>query len=292
MRILVTGATGFVGGRLLRSLAHGHDVYGVARSSRDGLDLGARWLIQDLAAPRWSVDLPSGVDAVVHLAQSSHFRDFPDRASDIYEVSVGATMRLLDWAAKSGVKRFIFASTGGVYGSSDAPVKESDPADSQGGPLGFYFATKRSSEILGRQYAGVLNFVALRFFFVYGAGQPQQMLLPRLANNVRNGNAISLQGDNGLKLNPIHVDDAVAAIRGCFSLNESAILNVAGPEVVTLRTIADMLGRKLGRAPLFDIDAAARPGHLVADIARMTQAVGAPKIGVDEGLSELLSAGR
>jgi UDP-glucose 4-epimerase len=288
MRILLTGATGFVGGRLLRSLAAEHEVYAIARGQHAGLDPAARWLFQDLAAPQWSVDLPSRIDAVVHLAQSRHFRDFPARADDIYGISTGATARLLDWSAKSGVRNFIFASTGGVYGASDGPVKESDALGEADGPLGFYFATKRCGEMLGMRYASAFSFMALRFFFVYGSGQPKQMLLPRLANNIRVGEPISLQGPDGINLNPTHVDDAVAAIRGCFGLTESGIVNIAGPETVSLRTVAEHLGRKLGREPVLKVDAAAKPGHLVADIERMTRLLGAPVIGIDAGLSELV----
>ncbi len=288
MRILLTGATGFLGGRLLRHLAGRHNVYAIVRAARANLHPGAEWLVQDLAAAKWQIRLPDGVDTVIHLAQSPHFRDFPARAPDIYGVSVNATMQLLDWAAKTGVRHFIFASTGGVYGASDAPVKEGYPLVGDGGPLGFYFAVKRCGELLGVQYAKTLRFIALRLFFVYGSEQPAQMLLPRLANNVRRGNLISLQGPDGIRLNPIHVNDAVVAIERCFALDESCTLNVAGPEVVTLRQIAQTLGEKIGRAPEYKVEAAAHPGHLVADISLMSHALGAPTMGLDAGLAEML----
>jgi nucleoside-diphosphate-sugar epimerase len=288
MRILLTGVTGFVGERLLRSLVGEHEVYGISRTQHADLDPRVNWLFQDLAAPQWSVDLPSGIDAVVHLAQSRHFRDFPARADDIYGISAGATARLLDWSAKTGVKHFIFASTGGVYGASELPVKETDSLGQAIGPLGFYFATKRCGELLGMQYSGALTFVALRFFFVYGSGQPKQMLLPRLASNICSSEPILLQGNDGIKLNPIHVDDAVLAIRRCFSLTESRVINIAGPETVSLRAVAALLGHKLDCEPILKVDAAAKPGHLVADIGRMTRLIGAPAVGLDVGLSELL----
>ena len=63
----------------------------------------------------------------MHLAQSPRYRDFPEGALDVFEVNVGSTQRLLDWACRQGVKRFIYASSGGVYGHGEAPFEEDVP---------------------------------------------------------------------------------------------------------------------------------------------------------------------
>lgn len=289
MRVLITGGAGFVGGRLIKRLAADHEVFALVRRAPPQPVAKVQWLVQDLAEPDWTVALPETIDAVVHLAQSPHFRDFPGQAMDVYAVSAGATMRLLDWGHKAGARNFILGSTGGLYGASDEAVDESSVLPDQRNQLGFYFAAKRSAELLAQQYTGQLNVVTLRFFFVYGAGQPAPMLLPRLATNVRDGNPIFLHGDEGLRLNPIHVDDAVNAICRSLQLTESRVFNVAGPEVTTLRAIGEEIGRQVGRHPIFNVDKITRPNHLVADIARMTRALGAPKIAVPAGIAELLS---
>lgn len=114
--------------------------------------------------------------------------------------------------------------------------------------------------------------------------------MPRLAANIGSGQPVMLQGDDGISINPIHVDDAVIAIERCLSLPESRVLNIAGPEVVTLRAIAETIGDYLGRAPVFTVDKLNVPNHLFADIARMTRVLGAPEIGVKAGIGELLHA--
>jgi nucleoside-diphosphate-sugar epimerase len=290
MRILVTGATGFVGARLINVLANEHEIFALGRRRGAAASREVHWLMQDLAETHWSVALPSKIDAVVHLAQSLHFREFPARAMDIYAVSAGTTMRLLDWALDAGARNFVLGSTGGLYGASDEPVSENDPLPEQRNQLGFYFASKRAAELLAQQYTGQLNVAMLRFFFVYGAGQPAPMLLPRLVSSVREGAPVFLQGENGIRLNPVHVDDAVRAISSALGLAESRLINVAGPEVVTLRHVVEEIGLQVGRKPVFNVDKIARPNHLVADISRMTRVLGAPRISLKSGLAELIGS--
>lgn len=288
-KILVTGASGFVGSRLVRLLAREHEVWALVRRPWDPEAEGCRQvhvLRQDLAAP-WSAELPPRIDAVMHLAQSPHFRRFPESAEEIYAVSVGATMRLLAWALKAGASHFILGSTGGLYGSGEAPMHESDALPEMRNQLGFYFATKRASELLVAQYAGELKTAILRLFFVYGSGQAPHMLMPRLVGNIREGRPVYLQGEEGMRLNPIHVDDAVTAMARCLGLAEGRVFNIAGPETVTLREVAMRIGARVGRPPVLTIDATAQPNHLVADIRRMSSALGPPQIGIDAGIAEL-----
>jgi nucleoside-diphosphate-sugar epimerase len=286
-RIFLTGATGFIGTRLLARLADRHEVWAVARHLPPAPAKNVNWLVQDLAAEAWSVELPRRIDAVIHLAQSPHYRDFPERARDVYAIAAGATMRLLEWAQRAGATHFVLASTGGLYGTSGVPVRESDPVPEQRSQLGFYFASKRASELLAIQYAGELASIVLRFFFVYGAGQSPKMLMPRLVGSIREGRPVQLQGEDGMKFNPIHADDATRAIEACLTLTEARVINIAGPEATSLRHVSKAIGRLVGRDPIFEIDATAVPNHLVADIGRMTSALGAPRTGIEKGLTEL-----
>jgi UDP-glucose 4-epimerase len=290
MRILVTGATGFLGSRLVSHLARGHEIWAMIRSVPPPELAGVHWLRQDLAEDRWDVALPSQIDAVIHLAQSPHFRNFPEAAREIYAVAAGATMRLLDWSVRAGARHFVLASTGGLYGSSDAALRETDALPEMRNQLGFYFAAKRASELLAMQYAGEINAIILRYFFVYGSGQAPQMLMPRLVANIRTGQPVYLQGEGGIRINPIHVDDAVESVQRCLELTESRLINVAGPQVASLRDIALTIGRCVGRHPVFTVDATVEPNHLVADIRRMTSALGVPRFDIEAGIAELCGA--
>ena len=67
---------------------------------------------------------PENIDVLYYLAQSNKFRDFPDGVSDMLKVNIHAPLKIADWAVKKGVKKFIYASSGGVYRKPDKPVKE------------------------------------------------------------------------------------------------------------------------------------------------------------------------
>src|SRR5262245_24424434 len=115
MRILVTGAAGFVGRRACGLLAAaGHETLALVHPdsfARAGAELpGATLLRADLAALR-TADLPARADAVVSLAQARRFRDFPDTAGETFAVNVQASLTLLEWARGAGVQRFVHVSS-------------------------------------------------------------------------------------------------------------------------------------------------------------------------------------
>ena len=291
IRILITGATGFLGTRLVDRLSIDNDVWILSRKPQP-VKQRVHWLCQDLAEQQWHVELPREIDTIIHLAQSPYFRDFPENATHVFAVAAGATMRLLDWGLAAGAKRFVLASTGGLYGTGSRPFRESDPLPEIRSQLGFYFAAKRASELLVTQYATMFKTFILRFFFLYGSRQSPHMLMPRIAGNIREGRPVYLHGEDGMRLNPIHVNDATAAIERCLSLSESRVFNIAGPEVASMREIALAIGRHVKRDPVFTVDSTVAPNDLVADIQRMSSALGAPKIGIDTGMAELCGTRR
>lgn len=285
-RVVVTGANGLVGNEVARLLARGgNEVVCVGRQPPDISDAGVRFVEADLSQPLDRSSLPDSADSVIHLAQSPRFTEFPEGARDMFAVNVETPVALLDWARNAGVKSFAHASSGGVYGSGPTAFKESDPL--QIPPrLAFYLSTKRCVEELGKAYQEFFSVTALRYFFVYGPRQRQTMLLSRLVTNVREGKPITLQGPDGMLLNPIHVYDAAAAAIAAVTNKASGIFNVAGPDVVNLRTIAETIGKHVGRSPVFQ-SVEGTPGHLIADTQHMRACLCAPTINVSAGLKEL-----
>jgi UDP-glucose 4-epimerase len=287
---VVTGATGLLGPRVVAALARtGVEVHALGRRAA-ALDraAGVHPHAVDLAGAGWLEALPPRVDAVVHLAQSEHFRRFPEQAGDLFEVNVSSTFRLLEYARRAGARRFVLASSGGVYGAGERPFVESDPV-ALGGDLGFYLATKASAETLASGYSALFAVVTLRPFFMYGAGQNETMLLPRLARSVRSGTPIKLQGHDGMRLNPIHVDDAARAVVAALALDASLTVNLAGPEVLTMRGVGEAIGRALDATPRFEVDAQAAPRHLVGDVTRLCERLVAPTVRLERGAKDLLA---
>ena len=252
-------------------LARSHEVWAVSRRAKPAdVPPEIRWVTGDLGRDELPRELPARADMVVHLAQSEHFRDFPDRALDVFSENVASTARLLEWSRTRGVSRFVLASSGGV-----------DAAQS------YYLASKRAAELLAENYSSFFSVVVLRFFFVYGAGQRGGMLIPRLIESVRHGRLIRLDGPDGARLNPVHVSDAASAVERAATINRSVRLDVAGPDVLTLRAIAEIIGAKVSRAPSFDVQPVEAPLDLIGDTAAIRELLGAPMRSFASGVEEM-----
>ena len=287
--VLVTGATGLIGRRFVTEVAGRCETWATSRHVPPDPPSGVHWIAHDFAGTALPSGLPERVDTVVHLAQAADHRNFPAGAPAIYSVATHATMQLLDWAYRTGARRFILASTGGLYAPSAQPITEASPLTIQDDPLAFYLTAKRMGEMLAERYAAALTVVVLRFFFVYGPGQRSTMLFPRLMASVMNGKPLSIQGRDGIRLNPLHVDDAARAIARCCELDDSTTINVAGPETVSMRQIGELIGEGLGRLPLFDCDPAV-PRCWAADISRMRALLGEPSVLPAVGIPQVAQA--
>lgn len=286
--IILTGATGLIGSHLIPALCETCEVHALSRKKQDIATHNTVWHVADLEKETDYASLPQGADAMIYLAQSEHFRDFPDRALDIFQVNTMQVLRALDFARTSGVKTFVYASSGGVYGFSEKEVSEAIAIPASGS-LGFYLSTKLCTEILVENYASFMNLVMLRFFFVYGEGQKRSMLIPRLADNVAAGRTITLQGQDGIRINPVHVSDAVRAVRAAIDLEGCRRINVAGPDTLSLREISEIIGGKLGKKPIFEINSTASTGSLIGDVESMKKLLVSPEVHFEQGIVDILN---
>jgi UDP-glucose 4-epimerase len=286
MRILITGAGGLLGTQAIKKFMSEHEIHALVHSAPIEPLKDVTYYAIDLATCDGLDQLPKEIDAVIHLAQSSRFRDFPEQAADVFNVNVVSTARLLEYARRSGARAFILASSGGVYGTGDEAFKE-NAVIPEHGQLGFYLGSKLCAEVLAQNYASFLNVSVLRFFFMYGKEQKRSMLLPRLVDNIRTGQPITLQGQDGIRINPIHVSDAALALERCLQLNGSHTFNIAGKEILSMREIAATIGHAVGREPVFQF-LPVEPRHLIANIEAMKVALTVPKVHLKQGVVELL----
>lgn len=285
LRILVTGATGLLGTRLVKSLSLKNQVFALMRN-QDLVPTGVRPILVDLSKP-WTYEaLPKEMDVIVHLAQSEGYKDFPSRSLEVFRVNVDSTASLLDYAVKSGVKKFIYASTGGIYQSGSNPVTEDSEIL---GPtaLGNYFATKLSSEMLCASYRPILEVNIARFFFIYGPGQREHMLIPRLARSIQENRVITLSGERGIRINPIYVDDASQIIETLVKESGPKTINIAGMEVVDIRKLSEMIGQLLGVNPKFEILSSAP--DLISDTSKLRSLTSKDMVDLSAGLANTLS---
>lgn len=287
MKILLTGVSGFIGHALAARLAGDSDVevIGMVRDAGSRLPVGVRGVLTDLAESRWVAALPGAVDVVIHLAQSKQYRDFPDGSRDMVAVNIDATVGLLDWAARVGVKRFVFASTGNVYRPGSVPLDEDAPCD----PGSMYAASKLCAELLVRQYAKLVEPCILRVFGVYGPGQTG-MLIPSMIGRITTGQEITLAQGIGLRLTLLNIQDCVEMLVRVIRADryEGTTFNLCGNEIASLGDIVKRLGVLLNQEPHIRISDAA-PQYLLGDNARFVKQFGyRPLVRLEEGLEQVV----
>ena len=263
MKVVVTGAAGFIGSHLTESLlADGHEVTGVdaftdyyARSAKEhNLEKSRGHRAFRLVEGRLQdLDLRPVLEhagQVFHLAAQAGVRASWGREFAHYtEHNVLATQRLLEAARAAGGPRVVYASSSSVYGDAPAlPLRE----DARCEPVSPYGVSKLAAEHLGVLYHRNfgLPVVSLRYFTVYGPRQRPDMAFHRFLKAARDGEPIHVFGDGGQTRDFTFVSDIVAATRAAAdSGRPGSVYNVGGGERVVLndvlRRIEDVTGRRL-----------------------------------------------
>jgi len=283
MKILITGASGSIGKTLLPILIKEHNVICLGRTRVNIKNVTN--IFCDFNEKLDTIHLPNDINVIIHLAQSDKFRDFPNSAEHIYNVNVRSTLFLADFAKRNNIRKFIYASSGGIYGNRNFGFTEKDniPVDD----LGFYLGSKLCSEIILDNYKEMFDVVLLRLFFVFGKDQSQTMLIPRLINNIKNNNKIIIDKSGGIKINPIYVNDAVASIIESIKLEGSHKINVAGNEILSIRDISEKIAEKLGVSAKYNISNILT-NNLIGDNTKMRETLYEPSYSFDSALDEII----
>lgn len=287
MRILITGASGFIGRHLVERLAPIHEVYALVRQPPATPHPAVYYCYQTLTQPLDQRQLPTQLDAIIHQAAVIDTEKTDDATP--FLANVVGTWRLLAYAEAVGVQTFVHASTGGIYGCSPHPLRESDPPN----PMDLYSLTKAQAELAVQAACGKFHKVMLRYFFPYGIGTPNP--IPSYVRRAVRGEPIEILASGGPLLNPLHISDAVELTVQALNLEQSATVNIAGAEVTTFAAIAEMAAARVGRQPIFQRlpDETAIPyyrANLVADISRMTALFPTPlAVSLQQGIAELVA---
>jgi dihydroflavonol-4-reductase len=258
--ILVTGATGFTGGKLARRLvAQGISVRALLRSREKAQSLAADGIdvrIGQLTSLNDVVAAARGCDQIHHIAAVFRTAGHPD--SYYHEVNVDGTQNVLEAARRLDCERVVHCSTGGVHGHiADPPAGETYPF----GPGDIYQRTKLEGELAASAAARRgQRVVIVRPGPIYGEGDLRFLKLYRaIARGV-----FVMIGSGTPKLHMVHIDDLVDGILLC-STSEAAIGEVfilAGPQAPTLNEIVRDIAQSLGvaeprwRIPVWPLKAA------------------------------------
>jgi UDP-glucuronate 4-epimerase len=302
MRVLVTGGAGFIGSHLVdRLLAAGRDVtvlddfndyYDPAiKRANAAAAAGARFVegdIRDEKALARAFDPKP--DAVVHLAARAGVRPSLERPDLYASVNVGGTFAMLEACRKSGVPKFVFASSSSVYGDADRVPFQEDEADPR--PVSPYGVTKQAGEHAVRLYHRLhgLRSTALRFFTVYGPRQRPDMAIHKFARLILDGKEVPLFGDGSTRRDYTYADDAVGGILGALGRDDGfEVYNIGESRTVTLSELVALLEKSLGKSARIKKlpEQAGDVKRTFADISKAKERLGySPSTTIEEGIAK------
>lgn len=228
MKILVTGAAGFIGFYLARKLLEaGHEVVGLdnlndyydvslKQSRLDQLNPypAFRFVRMDLADRRGMAALfaEECFDQVGHMAAQAGVRYSLDNPHAYVDSNLVGFVNILEGCRHHGVKHLVYASSSSVYGENGkTPFAETDNVDH---PLSLYAATKKSNELMAHTYSHLYRFPAtgLRFFTVYGPWGRPDMALFRFVRAIFSGEPIDVYNHGNMARDFTYVDDIVEGV--------------------------------------------------------------------------------
>lgn len=308
MRILVTGAAGFIGSHLCERLIaqevhvtgldnfdefYGRDIKeaNIADLLQCGNFKFIEGDIRDAECVESILD-EDEIETIVHLAAKAGVRPSIEDPVGYQDVNINGTVVVLEAARKAGIKKFIFGSSSSVYGNNKkVPFSESDSVDF---PISPYAATKKAGELLCHTYSHLygIDITCLRFFTVYGPRQRPDLAIHKFSKLIEAGKPIPVYGDRSMQRDFTYIDDiidgTVAAINNCegyeiYNLGESKPMRL--DELIM--EIEKALGKKaaINRLPM-------QPGDVYQTYADVTKAKGGfgyePKTEFADGLAKFV----
>jgi len=256
MKILVTGAAGFIGYHLVKSLMEdNHDLVGLDNindyystnlkfdrlnelginkdSAKDFLSLNGSTLFQNFKFIRMNLEdrenLPKlfkeqKFDVVCNLAAQAGVRYSIENPETYIDSNIVGFLNVLECCRNYNIKKLVYASSSSVYGDNKkTPFEEIDNTDK---PISLYAASKKSNELMAHTYSHLfkLNTIGLRFFTVYGSWGRPDMAYYLFADAITKDKAIKVFNNGDLSRDFTHIEDIVIGVKSAL-LSDSSTKN-------------------------------------------------------------------
>ena len=284
MKILVTGAAGFIGYHLVKTLIEdNHDLIGVDNindyystnlkfdrlnelginkdSAKDFLSLSNSNLFQNFKFIRMNLEdrenLPKlfedeKFDVVCNLAAQAGVRYSIENPETYIDSNIVGFLNILECCRNHNIKKLVYASSSSVYGNNEKiPFEEIDNTDK---PISLYAASKKSNELMAHTYSHLfkLNTIGLRFFTVYGSWGRPDMSYYLFADAITKDKAIKVFNNGDLSRDFTHVDDIVIGVKSAMLSDSSTkklyeLYNIGNNKPVVLTKFIETIEKYLGK---------------------------------------------
>jgi len=306
-RYLLTGCAGFIASKVADLLLEaGHTVVGVDnlndaydprlkqwRLARlqphdhftfHQLDISDRNALEPLFVAH---GFESPFAAVINLAARAGVQPSVTNPWIYFQANCEGTLNLLDLCQRSGVRKFVMASTSSLYGKHNSMPYQED-ADSNR-PLSPYAASKKAAEVVAYTYHHLygIDISIPRYFTVYGpAGRPDMSIF-RFIRRIAEGEPIVVFGDGTQSRDFTFVDDIAAGTIAALKPLGYEIINLGGDHVTSLNTVIEQISELIGTRPQIEY----RPAHPAdvpstwADISKADRLLGwKPHVSIEDGI--------
>ncbi len=251
MKLLVTGAAGFIGSTYVRLVGDEHDVVVLDKLTyagrRENLPDGVELVVGAIEDRELVLELTEGVDAIVNFAAESHVdRSIADQNAFARTHVIGTSV-LLDAARERGIGRYLQVSTDEVYGSIESgSFTEASPLD----PSSPYSATKAAGDLLVSAHAHTYGIEAVicRGSNNYGPRQYPEKLIPLITLNALHGDSLPVYGDGKQVRNWLYVEDFCRGIHKVLLKGKPGeAYNVGGPDecenIEVIKRVIELTGK-------------------------------------------------
>ena len=289
MKILVTGAAGFIGFHLTNKLLDlGHTVVGIDNfNDYYAVQLKrARHAILEKRSGYTGVEADvcdneqlaalfgrQPFDRVCHLAAQAGVRYSITHPFVYQKANLEGFLSILEACRHAGIPRLVYASSSSVYGgNTQLPFSESDPVDH---PVSLYAATKKANELMAYTYSHLydLQTVGLRFFTVYGPWGRPDMAMWMFTEAMLKGKSIPVFNHGKMRRDFTYVDDIIQGVVGSLfsdQLGPYEVFNIGNHCSENLLDMIDILGKALGVTPKMEL-LPLQPGDVPATYADITR---------------------
>lgn len=262
MKVLITGAAGFIGSSLCLKLTNSNKVIGIDNLSRDHnffIKIKRYQLVKKNIFKFCKLDINDEnklnliikrfkPDCIIHLAASAGVRDSMDNPKKFIINNMVGFFNVIEAAKNNNIKKFLYASSSSVYGlNQKIPFQESLKLNFA---PNIYSATKQSNEMIAKTYEYLHGYssIGLRFFSVYGPWGRPDMAVYKFTKNILEKKKITLYNNGKFKRDFTYIDDVVESIERLIKIKtnySTTVLNIGGSKSYLVLDLIKIIEKNL-----------------------------------------------